>query len=595
MAFHSLSIGSSALLTARYGLDVVGQNLGNVDTAGYSRQRLNQAGTVNGTGGLSNAIMGNGVWVSSVKRIANEYMEKQLRNATTTDEYYGTKQIGYSNIKSFFNELSGNALSDSMNNFWDAMNDFSSQVENLAVRNTTVSEAEQLTGRFNSLGQQLDDYQRDVNSEVEESVLQINRLAQNIAQLNHSIVTSELGGQENRSANDLRDQRGEALKELAKYMDVDVLEEKNGSFTVSLHGRTLVYFDQAKEIINDKVKNERGLTVNMPAFETDRYPLNPKDGILAAQMELRDSIIPSYQDELNNLASNFIWEFNRAYSQTRGLENFTSLKAKNGPTNPQDTLDKLSYPNSNYPAGTFQIVNGAFEIVVHNKNTNQATTLNIEIDLDGRPSPAGEPDTILWDPDHPGASNSLINRMQKALDSAVPGAFEVTIDRQNQVAISAKSSDYSFAFGEDTSGVLAALGLNVFFTGHNAADMAVNQELKQNPSLMGSAKSFNKGDNSGALALLGLQTETYDNLKGMTFAAYYQSSVGRLASETSCTNNNKDLAIDIKSRMFNQRESMCGVSEEEEVTKLITYQRAFQSAAKFISTVDQLYETLINM
>ncbi len=595
MAFHSLAIGSSALLTARYGLDVVGQNLGNVDTAGYSRQRLNQAGTVNGTGGLSNAIMGNGVWVSSVKRIANEYMEKQLRQATTTDEYYGTKQTGYANIKSFFNELSGNALSDSMNSFWDAMNDFSSQVENLAVRNTTVSEAERMTGRFNALGQQLDDYERDVNSEIAESVVQINRLAKTVAQLNHSIVTSELGGQENRSANDLRDQRGEALKELAKYMDVDVLEEKNGAFTVSLHGRTLVYYDQAKEIVNNQVKNERGLMVNMPAFETDKYPLNPKDGTLAAQMELRDSIIPSYRDELNGLASNFIWEFNRAYSQTRGLENFSSLTAKNGPTNPQDTLDKLVYPNSDYPEDTFNIKNGAFEIVVHNKNTNQATTLNIEIDLDGRLSPAGEPDTILWDPDNPSASNSLINRMQSALDSAVPGAFEVSIDRQNQVSIKSKSSDYSVAFGEDSSGVLAALGLNVFFTGHNASDMAVNQELKTNPSLMGSAKSFNKGDNSGALQLLQLQNETFDNLKGMTFAAYYQSSVGRLASETSCTNNNKELSTDIKTRMFNQRESMCGVSEEEEVTKLITYQRAFQSAAKFISTVDQLYETLLNM
>ncbi len=595
MAFHSLAIGSSALLTARYGLDVIGQNLGNVDTAGYSRQRLAQAGTVNGTGGLSNAIFGNGVWVSSVKRVANEYVEKQLRQATTRDEYAGAKQIGYANLKSFYNELKDNGLSTSMDNFWDAMNDFSSQVENVAIRNTTLAEAEQMTGRFNVLGQQLDDYGRDVNNEVVESVIQINRLAQTIAQLNKNIVNTELGGQESRSANDLRDQRGEALKELAKYMEVDAIEEPNGSYTVSLHGRTLVYFDQAKDIVNTKVENSRGLMVNMPAFAQDKYPLNPKDGLLAAQMELRDKIIPSYQDELDNLASNFIWEFNRVYSQTRGLENFSTVTSKNGPANPQDTLDKLVYPNADYPEGTFQIENGAFQIVVQNKNTNQPTTVNIEIDLDGRPSPSGEPDTILWDPNNPTASNSLINRMQSALDQAAPGVFEVTIDRHYQVSINSKSSDYSFAFGEDTSGVVAALGLNVFFTGHSAIDMGVNQDLVDNPSLMGSGYSFEKGDNSGAIALVELQNGTFDKLKGMTFAAYYQSSVGRLASETNCSNNNKTLSYDIKNRMFNQRESLCGVSEDEEVTKLITYQRAFQSAAKFISTVDQLYETLLNM
>ncbi len=111
MGFHSLAIGSSALLTARYGLDVTGQNLGNVDTAGYSRQRLNQEATLGWNSGLSTAVIGTGVWVSSVKRIGSEYVEKQLRQATPTDEYYGSLQSSYTRIKGYVNELTGNALS----------------------------------------------------------------------------------------------------------------------------------------------------------------------------------------------------------------------------------------------------------------------------------------------------------------------------------------------------------------------------------------------------------------------------------------------------------------------------------------------------
>ena len=594
MAFHTLSIGTSALLTARYGLDVTGQNLGNIDTPGYSRQRLNQAATKGWTSGLGNAIVGTGVWTTSVSRVGNEYVEKQLRQATSTDEYYGNLQNCYGHLQSFFNELTGNALSDSMTKFWDAMNDFSTHVETLSIRTTTINEAEQMTIRFNQLGQQLTSYRKDVNDEIAESVTQINRILNGIAELNKTIVNTELGGASNRSANDLRDQRGELVKELYEYMDVDVVEEANGSFIVSLHGRNMVYYDQVKGLDMDKTMDSDGIMVNTPVFASDRYPVRPKDGQLAAQMEMRDVIIKSYKEDVDQLAANFIWEFNRAYSQTRGLDSFSSLKALNGPTNPAATLDQLKY-NDRVPAGTFQIVNGNFEIIIHNRNDDQPKTINIEVDLDGRPSPSGEPDMILWDPDNPDASHSLINRMQKELDKAAPGVFEVTIDRHNQLSIVSKKDDYGFCFGEDTSGVLAALGLNVLFTGHNADSMGINQSLYDNPSLLGGAKSFKKGDNEGVLDMLKVRDTTIGNLKDMTLEGHYQSVTGRLASEANRTSSMKALAVDIVNRMFVQREQLAGVNEDEEVSKMITYQRSFQSAAKFISTVDQLYETLINM
>ncbi len=597
MAFHTLSIGTSALLTARYGLDVTGQNLGNIDTAGYSRQRLNQAATKGWTGGLGVAVVGNGVWTTSIKRVADEYVEKQLRTSITTDEYYGNLQDGYTNIQTFFDEpATGNAISDSINLFWTAMEDYDSHVESLGVRTTVLTEAEHLTARFNKLGTALADYRKDVDNQVAESVTVINRLLDTIAELNKNIVFTECGGVSPRVANDLRDQRGEAIKQLYEYMDVDTVEEDNGSISVSIHGRNLVYFDIPKKISIDKSTSPDGTLVNTPVFESDHYPLRPSDGQLAAQMEMRDVILPSYQKDVNDLAANFIWEFNRAYSQTRGLETFSSLKSQvlNAPFDPSVTLDKLTYKDY-VPAGTFQIVNGEFEIIVQNRNTNQPETVRIEVDLDGRPGPGGEPDMILWDPDNPDAPNSLINRMQKELDAKVPGAFKVSIDRQYQITIESTSDDYGFCFGKDTSGVVAALGLNVFFTGHNSQTMGVNQELKTNPSLMGGALSFKKGDNEGVKNLLMVRDKALSNLKEMTLEGHYQATVGRLGSEASTVKNMKKLAEDIYNSMFTQRESLSGVNEDEEVTKMITYQRAFQSAAKFISIVDQLYETLINM
>ncbi len=95
--------------------------------------------------------------------------------------------------------------------------------------------------------------------------------------------------------------------------------------------------------------------------------------------------------------------------------------------------------------------------------------------------------------------------------------------------------------------------------------------------------------------MLDVRKTQSDNLDEMTLEDYYLSITGRLASEANSATNMKALSCDVANRMYNQRESLSGVNEDEEVSKLITYQRAFQAAAKFISTVDQLYETLINM
>lgn len=594
MGFHSLSIGTSALLAAQYGLNVTGQNLGNVDTPGYSRQVARQKATVGNSSILNNSVLGNGVQIQTISRIGSEFMEKQLRQAYSTDEYYTNLEYSYANLNATMNELTGNALSDSMNNFWDAMGDFSTKVEQLPIRTTTLNEAQQLTSRFNQIGNNLAQHRRDIDQEIEGSVKEINRILENIATLNSQVVSSELGGVTGRTANDLRDQRGELVKELYGYMDIDVTEETNGSYVVSFHGRTLVYMDQVKPLDTIQTMTSDGTIVHTPVFAQDKFPIKPTNGTLAAQIETRDEIIPSYQKEMNALAANFIWEFNRIHSQSNGLESYSSITSLNGPTNPEATLDKLNY-GKNLSDGTFQIENGNFEIVIHNKNTNEPMTVNIEIDLDGRPNPLGEPDMILYDPDNPEAGHSLINRMQKALDEKAPGVFEVTIDRNNHVSIKCTSDEYGFSFGKDTSGVLAALGINTFFTGHDAMSMGVSQDLIDNPAHVAGAKNFENGNNDGAVELLTLQDKALGNLKGGTLNDYYRTITGRLGSESAKTENMKMLSCDIYNSMFSQRESLSGVNEDEEVSKLITYQRSFQSAAKFISTVDQLYETLMNM
>jgi flagellar hook-associated protein 1 FlgK len=593
MGFHSLLIGGSALAAANYGLQVTGQNLSNVNTAGYSRQVLRQSGVANSAGHMQNGVLGSGVSVTSVSRVADAYAEKQLRQATADLSYYSGLKTCYSNTEAFFNELSGSAVSDYMNSFWDSMSDVANHVETLSTRSVLLEDAAALTGALNDLYAELSEYRLDINAKVRDSVSRINDLIQTVADLNRTIVTTESGGVTGVTASDLRDQRDAALSQLSELLAVDVLEEQNGSCIVSAHGRTLVYFDQTYELA---VENEKvgDLLVATPVFASDGYPVNPDGGDLAAQLEIRDSVLTGYIDELDQLAASFTWEFNRVYSQTRGTEPFSSLTSLNAPLDPGVTLDQLQYKDS-VPEGSFQIVNGNLELIVVNQGIGQETSINVEIDLDGRLGPGGEPDTILWDPANPDASNSLVNRLQKALDEAAPGAFSVTIDNQYRVSIESLSEDYGFCFGEDSSGVLAALGLNAFFTGHGAETIGVNPDLGSNLALVGVSYSFASGDNGGAQALLDFRDAGCDRLQGMSGEQFYQYVAGRLAGESATVAAQYELKEDLYTQMFNQREQISGVSEDEESIKLIAYQRAYQSAAKFISIVDECYETLINM
>ncbi len=595
MGFHGLEIGRSALNAANYGIKVAGQNLANMNTTGYTRQVLNQSGSAYGAryAGVGTAQVGSGVNIINITRVSSNMVEKNLRQAASSDSYYSNLNTCYSKIQSYLNEPNENTLGNSMTDFWNSMKDLSAHVETLGSRTTTLQDAISLATNFSDTAVQLRTYRMDLNSEVADAVGQINQMLEKIAILNRSIVDMESGGITGVVANDLRDERGEILRQLSEYVDIDVVEEKEGSVSVSVAGRHMVYFDQvyAMDIKQEKIGD---LNCNIPVFARDNYPINLREGKLAALVESRDVVLKSYIEDIDQLAGAFTWEFNRIYSQNRGDDSFDSMTSLYTPTDPAVTLDKLNF-RTNIPKGTFQIQNGNLEMIIHNRNTGKEESVTVEIDLDGRLGPGGEPDMILHDPANPGAEHSLVNRLQKALDDKLPGGFKVTIDNQYRISIESTSTDYGFAFGEDTSGVLVALGMNVLFTGHDAASMGVNQDVIDDPSRMAVSKSFEAGDNEGILSLISFGEDPLPRLGGKSPFEHYTNMAGRFGGEFYRVSTMAKVKSDLHAAMFNHREELSGVSETEETLKLLAYQRAFQSASKYLGIVDQLYETLINL
>ncbi|MCH8312212.1 MAG: hypothetical protein IID17_04430 [Nitrospinae bacterium] len=209
----------------------------------------------------------------------------------------------------------------------------------------------------------------------------------------------------------------------------------------------------------------------------------------------------------------------------------------------------------------------------------------------------------------PVAGTSLSSRF-----GAPPGVKSVAVDITAQVeGVTASVTNDSrlrldadegvtFVFGfdgqdarPDTSGVLAALGINTFFSGSDARSIAVNETLKAQPSLLASASVFLPGDGSMAGRIAQLSSLASNRLDATSIPAFYRLMAGASAVATAAARDNVDAASSILTSLQTQRESISGVNLDEEAIQLIKFQRAFQGTARFIGVVDDLLAELITL
>ncbi len=589
MGFHTLSIGVTGLMTQKIGLDTTGHNIANADTPGFARQRLTTE--ANNPTIFTWGAEANGVNVKKLAHMQSNFLESLVRDAKATKDYLEDMQDAYENLEVVFNELSENDISTAMDDLWNALNNLANNVEDISTRRTVADAAQTLSDMFQNIENKIREYRMNQNEAIVDTVGDVSSYLKQIAELNQEILAAEGGGATGVVASDLRDRRTQILKELSGLVDITAREEDDGSMVVSLKNRTLVYKGRYEQMTTVQELSD-DLLIDRVVYALDEGDTILDDGKLAAMVDIRDEVLLGFKQDIDRLAGTWVWEFNRLHSQGVGLHGYSELRGGVSVVDPTRTLDELTYDFVPLE-GTYEVENGNLEVVVYDTQSGREYRANIEIDLDNEDADA---DTILYDPvlaTQP--DNSLVKKLQDVFDSIQPSAFEVELDLSNKLTITAQTDDLVFGFGRDTSGVLAALGLNTFFTGYDASSINVNSLIVDQPDKLAGAQKFVVGDQQNVMALLGLRETAVLSSETATMDEYYQSVVGRLGIEGSRTNSLLETQEDILLRMENQREDLSGVNLDEELTKMIMYQRSFQSAARFISTADTMYETLINM
>jgi flagellar hook-associated protein 1 FlgK len=315
-----------------------------------------------------------------------------------------------------------------------------------------------------------------------------------------------------------------------------------------------------------KQSEVNGAPTSVLALQTGGETLNTSSGQIGALIGVQGQI-QSEVTQVNTLAHNVISAVNQLHASGQGTTGYSSVTASNTVTNNSAAL------NSTNSGLNYQPTNGNFVITVTDTATGLQHSTLIPVNLTGTPG-----DTTL---------DSLTASL-----NAVSGV--TATDAGGKLVINAGSGE-QITFSQDTSGTLAALGINTFFTGSDGTNIAVNSALQSNPSLIAAAQNGQADDNQTALAIAKLETQPVSSLNGQSLQDNYQGIINTLASTTSAAQNNATATQSVVNALQSQQSSVSGVSIDEETVNLIQEQGAFQGAARLITVVNTLLTTLMNM
>lgn len=480
---------SSSLAAQRAALDVTSENISNVNTEGYSRQRviMETAPTTN----VNGFPLGGGVNVTSVQRIYDNVLNKQINDGSSFQGNNESKLQTLQQIEPYLNEISGNSIGDAMQGLSNAWQSLSLNPAGVSERQTVIGKAQVLVDTFHQVSEGIVNAQNFADLSLSAVATDITSKGKEIAELNIQIRTTELASG---NANELRDRRDLLLQQLSKSAGVVYAEQPDGMMDVKLlGGETLVSGSQYATLYTNAVgpsvtSNELRITAigapppaANPATDTNVTATiggsNNSKGEIGGLLNMRDTAMPAYLAKLDELAYNLSYQVNTQHAAGWNLNNSTGV---------------------------------AF--------FTPAT-------VDAPPAPAAT---------YAGYSSTI----------------NVAITSTNEIAAA------------DTNPLLGGVGNN------------------KNALLLANLANTQVAFSGGVMS---------------TTANYYNSLVATVGVDVQASKNLTAQNEAFVRQLNNLRASNSGVSLDEELTNLIKYQKAFEGAARVISTATQMLDTVMGL
>jgi len=317
--FSVLNTAKLGLQTNQTAIEVVGHNIANVQTEGFSRQEVTLE--VNRPRRVGLAFLGTGVRATSVTRDFDQFLFNQILGESNTLGNFDIRNTFFQRLETIVNESSGVSLNNAMSEFFLAFDDLASNPTNLSVRTAVLSAAGTLATVFNQLGSSLLQQRMNLDAAVTAEVTEINGMLDEIAEFNRSIRQLENG---NTPANDLRDQRDLLIKQLSEKLDVQLIDTNDNSTMLTLSGGSplVVGTTVFKLSVTANLDNRgfKDILVDDGMGGTNNVTAEIQGGEMRGLLDMRDVETLGLIDQLDRLAAGLMEQVNGVHLQGLGLD-----------------------------------------------------------------------------------------------------------------------------------------------------------------------------------------------------------------------------------------------------------------------------------
>ena len=560
----TLQVGRTALAVTQAAIQTHGNNIAGASDPNYSRQVISASSTPGKARG-DGIILGTGVQLDAVERQVDDALLRRL-NAASSDAAAANEVVNWlSQAEATFNELSDADLSTGLTRFFNTWGELANNPADAALRRNVLNEGATLAKGFNDLHARLSRLSSDAGERIGGYATEADRIAREIAGLNVQIAQGE--GATGGMANALRDRRDALVGELSQYVGVHAIEQGDGTLNLYAGSEPLVMAGTSRGLELEQRVDAEGRPTFQAIFSDGGGPIPARSGKLSGALASRSTINDTL-DRIDALAQNLKFELNGLHAQGQGTAGYDSVTSEVVVADAAVPLDDDATMIDPAPR------NGSFVVHLRDKASGSVKSTVVEVHLDGT------------------AAGTSLDDLASDL-TAIPGVTASV--SAGKLTIKADSAAQELAFGEDSANVLPALGIAGFFSGKGAADLSVDAKLLADPRRLATSVDNTPGGNGLALKVAALGETGLPGLAGATINQAYEATVFEVAAGVRSAQTDAEASGAIGETLELQRQSLSGVSLDEEAVQLLRYQRSYQGAARLVAAVDEMMQTLLQL
>jgi flagellar hook-associated protein 1 len=618
--FMGIEIGKRGVQAHQQALYVTGHNLDNAGNDGYSRQRVEMSAFEPiYLPGLNRAEtpgqIGQGVVIERIERMRDQLLDKRIILQSSNEGYWTARDPYIRMMENVYLEPGQNSVRSKMDAFWDSWQELSMFPADAAPRTAVIERGKTLIDGIHNRYQSLKGLQDQANEDIELTVGRVNELSRQIAAINGDIQRIKAQGD---MPNDLMDRRDLLVDRLASIIDISVSNQDPDEFMVHTSGFVLIQGQIGRQFDLRKGIDTEGYAHIY--WQDTAQEIRFQRGSLGALLEMRDETIAQEIQTLDNMTMNFVDLVNEIHRDAYGLNGVTGI-------NFFSEYPFVTNVNGNYDRSGDGTLDSSYIYRMNGQNALEAQAqpgLQGMITLSGPNGNVQVPyyatDTvadIIARINHSGAE--VVARLNREGRLSLKGTPAEAVNgiHENPDFVIRHIEDtghfltgYAGLLGQDgvydwgTADAVAALRDGADYAvapiAHPSGWIEVNPAVRRDPLSVASGfgengRAANPGNGDAAQAIASIRNSPVMVGSLSTFDDYFADSVGRIGLLGEQSNRALETENVIMKQLNDMRRSISGVSIDEELANMLRYQHGYNAAARFITTVNSMLDTLMRM